>query len=408
MILRPYNAETDRDATRRIWLELGWLRDGDDLDSFDRLVAANRSLVGELDGAAECLVQSARGTLRYLDADVPLASVCAVTTSHLARQGGLASRLVARLIAEDALAGAAVQCLGMFDQGFYDRLGFGTGSMDIYTRFDPGALTVPRDFRPPKRLTAEQGPEAHALRIARRRGHGAVTLTDAAHTTEGWFSRKDHLAYGWYDGERLTHFLHGRMKERWHGPLELSGLVWSEPAQVIEMLAFLRSLSDQVYSVELVEHPAVQIQDLLSRPARSEGSRSKSQFETGYGGHVWWQMRMNDVPACVAACRGVGATVRFNARLTDPVVDYLPEGCGWPGAGGEYVVSLGDESAAERGHDPALPTLEATINAFTRLWLGVRPASGLAITDRLSAPAALLAELDQALRMPSPRPDWDL
>jgi len=47
------------------------------------------------------------------------------------------------------------------------------------------------------------------------------------------------------------------------------------------------------------------------------------------------------------------------------------------------------------------------VNAFTRMWLGARPATGLAVTDELTGPAALLEELDWALRLPEPKPDWD-
>ncbi|MCD4827982.1 MAG: hypothetical protein K8R90_00945 [Candidatus Cloacimonetes bacterium] len=38
--------------------------------------------------------------------------------------------------------------------------------------------------------------------------------------------------------------------------------------------------------------------------------------------------------------------------------------------------------------------------------LGVRPATGLAITDELEAPRELLAALDQLLRLPQPHLDW--
>jgi len=55
-----------------------------------------------------------------------------------------------------------------------------------------------------------------------------------------------------------------------------------------------------------------------------------------------------------------------------------------------------------------LPTLEATVNAFTRLWLGVQPASGLAITDDIAGPPELLAALDRRLRLPAPHMDWNL
>jgi hypothetical protein len=68
---------------------------------------------------------------------------------------------------------------------------------------------------------------------------------------------------------------------------------------------------------------------------------------------------------------------------------------------------LGEYSSARRGTEAGLPTLRATVNAFTRLWLGVRPASGLAVTDQLDGPADLLARLDRLLRLPVPCPDWD-
>ncbi len=59
------------------------------------------------------------------------------------------------------------------------------------------------------------------------------------------------------------------------------------------------------------------------------------------------------------------------------------------------------------GADPALPTLAASVGAFTRMWLGVRPATGLAATDDLFGPQELLERLDRVLRLPDPKPDWD-
>jgi hypothetical protein len=41
------------------------------------------------------------------------------------------------------------------------------------------------------------------------------------------------------------------------------------------------------------------------------------------------------------------------------------------------------------------------------MWLGVRPASGLAVTDELAGPPALLEQLDDVLLLPTPRPDWE-
>ena len=79
----------------------------------------------------------------------------------------------------------------------------------------------------------------------------------------------------------------------------------------------------------------------------------------------------------------------------------------WKGAGGEYVVELGRDSGAERGRDASLSTLKASINAFSRVWLGVRPATGLAVTDDLEGPRDLLEALDDAFRLPEPVRDWD-
>jgi len=48
------------------------------------------------------------------------------------------------------------------------------------------------------------------------------------------------------------------------------------------------------------------------------------------------------------------------------------------------------------------------VGAFTRLWLGVRSATSLAVTDDLSGPQELLRELDDVLLcFPDPKWDWD-
>ncbi len=58
------------------------------------------------------------------------------------------------------------------------------------------------------------------------------------------------------------------------------------------------------------------------------------------------------------------------------------------------------------GLDDGLPVLDASVGAFTRLWMGVRPATGLALTDDLAGPPALLDALDEAFRLPTPRAGW--
>lgn len=101
-----------------------------------------------------------------------------------------------------------------------------------------------------------------------------------------------------------------------------------------------------------------------------------------------------------------GDKVGFNLRLSDPIDSLLDEKAPWRGLTVNYVVRLGPLSSIETGIDETLPTLVATIGAFTRMWLGVRLATSLAITDQLSAPQELLEKLDWILRLPEPKLDW--
>jgi hypothetical protein len=50
--------------------------------------------------------------------------------------------------------------------------------------------------------------------------------------------------------------------------------------------------------------------------------------------------------------------------------------------------------------------MQASVNAFSRLWLGVAPAVSIALTDELDAPRELLDALSWMLCMPKPSLDW--
>jgi hypothetical protein len=120
-----------------------------------------------------------------------------------------------------------------------------------------------------------------------------------------------------------------------------------------------------------------------------------------------WQMRICDLPGCLAQTCLPGDGIDFNLVLSDPIARFLPDDAPWRGVAGDYVVTLGPSSRADPGTDSSLPTLAASVGAFTRLWFGVRPATGLAVTDELSGPPELLDALDRALRLPDPQLDWD-
>jgi hypothetical protein len=403
---RAYDPERDREATHRIWREVGWLKKGRE-EAMDRYVRASRALVAEIDGTAECLVLSTPGSLRYLDEDLPFACVIGVTTSYIARRQKLAGRLAARLVAADALDGALVTALGMFEQGFYNKLGFGTGTYEIFYAFDPAHLRVPVSPRVPCRITPDDWEEVHAARLARRRRHGACNLTHPEMTRMD-MDPENCFGLGYRDPRTgaLGHHIWCRADNAEHGPYCVVWMAYRTLEEFLELMALIQSLGDQVRLVRLCDPPGIQLQDLLDRPFQRRQTSKGGEFESNAWASAWWQARILDLPGCLARTRLPWCDLRFNLSLHDPIEQLLDEDAPWRGVGGEYVVTLGPESSARRGHDPSLPVLQASVNAFTRMWLGVVPATGLATTDDLSGPPELLEALEAAFRLPLPRPDW--
>jgi len=408
MHYRTYDPEKDKDNVRRIWQETGWLEKGKE-EIMDTFIAAGKAIVADLDGEPECLVLSAPGTMRYLDGTLTLCAIAAVTTSRVARKQALARRLTAQAIANDvADEGAQVASLRMFEQGYYNQIGFGTGGYEHWLGFDPAELHVLRRARVPRRLKVEDAAKIHAARLARKQGHGACNLPMLM--TKGDLLWTDNgFGLGYYDGPQgaLTHCLWAGAKDVQHGPYEISLMLYQSGEQFLELMALLKNLGDQVRLVKMREPRDIQLQDLIVQPFKQRQMTQNSPFAAYMRASAYSQMRICDLQACLARTRLHVDSVRFNLALSDPIAACLDGKSPWRGVGGDYVVTLGPSSGAERGTDAALPTLTASVGAFTRLWLGVRPASGLAITDDLSAPPALLDQLDRVLRLPEPKPDWD-
>lgn len=410
MSFRAYDHNRDADAARRIWREVGWLT-GDETSQIDAFLTSSNGHVAELAGEPECLVLTQPGTVRYLDRDLSLGIVAGVTTSLIARKQRLAGRLTARAIAQEAENGAVVSALGMFEQGYYDKLGFGSGAYSHRVGLQTSAMRVPRATRPPRRLSADDYEVIHASRLARLRSHGGCTIdTPLSTCSDVHEDGPGGFGLGYFDGPdgALSHhmWVHPRGSVE-HGPYYVYWTAWQTPEQYLELMGVLRNLDDQVPLVYVWESNGVQLQDLAGRPVRDRVVSQGSKFDARMTAFAWWQMRINDVPACVAATTLHAAEpVRFNLRLTDPIESSLDENASWRGVAGDYVITFGPESKAAPGSDAALPTLEASVNAFTRLWLGVRPASALAVTSELTASAELLGALDLALRLPAPNPDW--
>lgn len=404
MTIRPYDPDRDRESCRRIWREVRWLG-ADRAELLDTFLAGSRSLVAEQDGAAECLVTAAPGTIRHLAEDLPMTAITGVTTSRVARRCGLASRTLARLLAEEAEAGTLVATLFVFDQGFYDRLGFGPGCYQPRVAFDPADLVAPRLSRAPRRLTADDAPAMHRALLARHRSHGACSLLSpgivAAET--GWSENGSGL--GFSDGAELTHFLWCEEADGENGPLHVRYLAYRTGEDFLELLGVLHSLSDQIHLVTLDEPAEISLLDLLREPFRRRRVGEGGRYATGVSLMSGWQVRMLDPVGCLAVTQLPWGELDFNLELSDPLGRYLLDH-NWRGCEGVYRVQLGAQSSATLGRERHWPTVRASVNAFTRLWLGIRPASGLAVTDDLEASPSLLKALDDIFRLPRPLPGW--
>jgi hypothetical protein len=405
MIIRRYDHQRDRDSLLRIFREVGWVgKEKEKEPFFDSFAAGSRGFVAEQNGAAECGVLMYSGSLRYQQGELPFAGVASVTTSRVARRQGLASRTTAMALADAALRGAALAGLGMFDQGYYNQLGFGTMAYEHSVTFDPAALRVPVRARPPVRISAEDAEAVHAGRVARLRPHGGVNFTDSTFTMTAMQEADNGFGLGYRDGDRLTHHFWATASGE-QGPYSVWWFAYETTDQLLELLALLHNLSDQVVHLDIHEPAHIQIQDLLEWPFRDRSRSHRAEHEHHMRSSAHSQARILDLPKCIAAVRA-RADLAFNLRLDDPAARYLPQD-GWQGAGGDFVVRLGATSSAEPGTDPGLPVLEASVGAFTRLWLGVRPAVSLAVTDQLSGAPDLLAAIDTALSLPVPHFDWN-
>ena len=408
MLFRDYEPDRDRDDVLRIYREVGWCTKPEHEDAFASLVEGGRTMVAEVGPSVECMVTTDPGTLRHGRRDLPLVAVTGVTTSRVARKRGLAGRLTARLVAEGAASGGLVAALGVFEQGYYNQLGFGNGGYEHWCAFDPSLLTVSTKPGIPVRLERSDWERMHAGRLRRIRYHGACNI-DSPQVTCGemrWAENGFGLGYVDDRGE-LSHHFWCSAKEPEHGPYEVFWMAYRTKEQFHELLGLLRSFEEQVRSIEMREPPGIQLQDLLQRPFKSRQITRRSPHENRMTASAYWQVRLLNLPGCLARTSLDAAPVRFNLTLSDPIEPYLDAGSSWKGATGEYVVEVGPDCHADRGADRSLPTLVASVNAFSRLWLGVRPATTLAWTDDLAGPPELLDRLDRAFRLPVPYPDWE-
>jgi len=394
----------------RIWREAGWISAKAHEQAYDLLLKDGSAWVAALSGTAESLVLTATGTTRYLDNELPMAGVIGVTTSRIARKRGLALRLTAQALGDRAASGDAVAVLGVFEQGYYDQLGFGNGAYSHWFSLDPSRLILADGFAPriPARLSLSDWESVHASRRRRLHRHGSCSIDTPKLTHADMLWSENGFGLGYFDDDGdLTHHFWCSAKDIEYGPYRVQWMAYRTRSEFLELVALLRGLGDQVRSIRLCEPPGIQLQDLIRQPFAARQVTEGSPHANRVRAAAYWQARILDLDQCIRAVSLDCHPLQFNLDLRDPIDGFLETSATWRGIAGRYVVSLGERSTVKRKTDRSLPVLRASVNAFTRLWLGVRPASGIALTDNIEGTDELLTQLDRAFRLPEPNPDWD-
>lgn len=233
----------------------------------------------------------------------------------------------------------------------------------------------------------------HANRLARLRNHGSVVFERTSITESELSFVKNGFGLGYHDGDRITHHVWALAKGE-AGPYSVYSIAYETADQLLELLALLSGLSDQVHLIRMQEPPQIQ---LLDRPLRGIAATRRAEKEQRIEGGSWSRLRI--LERCAAATQ-VPLAITFNLILTD-----LAEGAldrRWTGLSGDYFVSFWRRLA----NRAQLPELKASVRAFSRPWAGARPASSPALTDDLVGPPELLEDLDRSLPVPRPNFDW--
>lgn len=406
MVIRQVDKKKDTPHLNRIWHEVGWI-DSDSFKAMDYWIKKSDGLVAELNGQPECYVTSIQGDFKYQNEFLPFSCISGVTTSLVARKQNLAGKTTALKIAEDALAGNAICGLGMFEQGFYNQLGFGTGTYEYFIHFTPDALNVKNKFRVPERLTKKDFKDIHWSRENRIRLHGSCNLPDVITKLELDLSSKI-LGLGYKDKKgNLTHhvLLNGLGSE--NGPFGVAWMAYQNYNQFLELLALIKSFGDQIMLIRMMEPPEIYIQDFLNKPFYYRELSKNSKYMNQNKSVSFWQIRILDLIKCINATTLPIKVFSFNLKLTDPIKKFLDKNCSWQGISGDYIITLGQNSTCEKGKSTNLDTLETTVNGFTRLWAGVLSASSLQLSEKILANKNLIKKLDLAFSsLPKPHPDW--
>jgi len=408
MKFRKYDREKDKKEAQRIWIECGWIEDDDkDKKAFDIFTASSRCSVVDSKGSPECLIMTSPGKMKYGTADLSLSAVSAVTVSRLLRKHGAAPRLLASMLKEDIDNGVDVAGLGMFEQGFYNRLGFGTMGYEHWYSFDPAKLKVFRKGGIPLRISAEDFKDAHQCYIDGRKQHGFVTLDPPELMHGEMLFCKNGFGLGYKADGKLSHYLWFSTDDVEEGPYDVRWMAFRTWDQFLELMGIIKNLEEQVRTIRMKEPTSIQLQDFIDKPFQLQTITRKGKFESRMRSIAYQQLRICNLESCIKAVQFDGDSFSFNLTLSDPINEFLEDQNQFEGCSGDFSVTVGMKSKIEKGHKKSLPLIKGSINGFTRLWIGVLRASTIGLVEDLEIDEDLIEKLEKAFYKPDARSDWD-
>ena len=411
MKLRNFEFDKDFAQVFRIWQEVGWLSDEKrNEEALKYFVKAGQGKVAIINNNVEGYVNSTPGYYQYLDQELDLQAVTAVTISRVARKQSIASKATAKIIAEAAEEGVHISALGMFEQGFYNKLGYGTGSYEHFISFDPAHLNIKGEAPIPERIKVEDYQEVHQAKLNRKKRHGYCTLLPPEITRgEMLFGQKEPFGLGYRDKNgNINHHIWVYPNEELHGPYFIRWMTFNNTEEFFELMNLIKNLGDQVHLIKLWQPAGIQFQNLIKKPYKDSQVTEKSKYQVINKANAYWQVRILNLKGCINRTSLPGDNIEFNLKLYDPIEKYLDESTAWQGLSGKYTVKLGSTSDIKDGFTDQLPTLETDINTFSRMWVGAVRPSLLPYTNYFKAPEELIEALDKLfIFLPKPKIDWD-
>ncbi len=413
--LVAFSYERDMEDVLRVWTETGWF-DGEDRERkyIESFFQANdgRSVVARLNGHAESVVHRALGTMHFDQTQVSLGGVTAVTTSRIARRLRFASRLTARTVAHLGDEGVAVALLGMFEQGFYDRFGFGVGPYENRVFVYPGDLDVPVRYRTPERLDFdEQIDEIHEAMVNRMPRHGGIVVGGERFTKAGSQLEDEISTYGYRTDGVLTHFLSVLTKGE-NGPDRVIRMAYETKQQCFELLRLIQEWGDQVDCIRFVEPVWMQVQDFMKQPGREYRRTKDTPNAMKIDADAWWQLRIVDLDMCIKAMRVPSTDLSVIVELEDPIEPHLIQSGyegDWKPLSGTWRLSFGSAQGAERVEAMPDVDLRTSVNALSRWWLGVVSANTLHAMGQFQSEPDVVEALDAlTAHLPTPQIGWGI